>query len=51
MMKFSAVAEVYSSAVDAEGLPLVIRAGGRRRELLERDLCRPVRKLETWWTT
>ena len=29
-MNFPAVAEVYSSAVDAEGAPLVIRAGGRQ---------------------
>ena len=30
-MKFSAVAEVYSSAVDAEDVPLVIQASRRRR--------------------
>ena len=29
-MKLSAVAEVYSSAADAEGVLLVIRAGGSR---------------------
>ena len=33
-MKLSAVAEVYSSAVDAEGVPLVIQASGRRRAVV-----------------
>ena len=47
-MEFSAVAEVYSSAVDAEGVPSVIQDSGRRRDVV--GAC-PVGKLGTWWTT
>ena len=45
--KFPAVAEAYSSAVDAEGVPLVIQIGGRGALLFERVLCGSVGKLET----
>ena len=40
-MKLSAVAEVYSSAVDDEGDPLVIRAGEQRGAVVEVDTVWP----------
>ena len=49
-MKFSAVAEVYSSAVDDEGAPLVILASKQRALLSKWALCGPVESVVAWWT-
>ena len=48
-MKFSVIPEVYSSAVDDEGVPLVIRTSKQRRAVVG-VLCGPVGSVVAWWT-
>ena len=47
-MKLSAVAEVYSSAVDDEGAPLVIRASKQRHAVVGMGPVWP--GVVAWWT-
>ena len=50
-MKFSAVAEVYSSAVDDEGAPLVIRTSKQWGAVVEEDpVWLMLGSAVAWWT-
>ena len=48
--KFSAVAEVYSSAVDDEGAPLDIRASRQRGAVVGVGPVGPGGSVVAWWT-